>query len=123
MRDPAPPPCGEAGLPEPEPFTPERIAQIARAIGNPTRVEIISQFDGCSPHMALEIVSGCTLAQSTVSEHLRILREADVVFATKDGPRTWYCLRRSVLERFAEAIADLAVVSPHARVGEPERAS
>lgn len=119
MRNPAPPPCGEAGLPEPGPFTPERIAQVAKAIGHPARVKILSQFGGCTPHMAQEIVGGCTLAQSTVSEHLRILREAEVLFATKDGPRTWYCLRRSVLEKFSDAVTDLAGVNGGASVGGP----
>jgi DNA-binding transcriptional ArsR family regulator len=71
-------------------------------------MRIIEQFDECRPHTVNEIVDRCSLAQSTVSEHLRILREADILFATKDGPRTWYCLRRSVLQRYAAAVDHLA---------------
>lgn len=48
-----------------------------------------------------DIVAECTLAPSTVSEHLGILREAGILFATKDGPRVWYCLRRSALQQYA----------------------
>jgi DNA-binding transcriptional ArsR family regulator len=58
--------------------------------------------------MVQEIVGECRLAQSTVSEHLRIMREADVLFARNDGPRVWYCLRRSVLRAYAAAVRELA---------------
>lgn len=90
-------------------MTEERIAEIAKALAHPVRVRIIEQFQECRPQTVQEIVDGCTLAQSTVSEHLRILREADVLFASKDGPRIWYCLRRSVLHRYALAVEELAV--------------
>lgn len=108
MQDPSPPRCSEEGLPDPSPLTEERVARIAKALANPARIRIVEQFDECRPHTASEIVSGCTLAQSTVSEHLRILREADVLFVTHDGPYAWYCLRRSVLRAFARAVQELA---------------
>lgn len=108
MKPPLPPACTEEGLPDPGPLTEERIALIAKALANPARVKILEQFEECTPHIVQDIVSRCDLAQSTVSEHLRILREADVLFRTQDGPRTWYCLRRSVLRAFAKAVEDLA---------------
>jgi len=108
MND-ASPACTEDGLPEPPPMTEEVVARIAKALGHPARVQILEQFDQCIPHVAGEIADDSDLAQSTVSEHLRILREADVLFARKDGPRVWYCVRRSVLRAFASAVEDLAV--------------
>jgi len=108
MDQPNPPTCGEAGLPPVDPFDESDIAAIAKALAHPTRVRIIEQFREHRPFMVHEIVAGCELAQSTVSEHLRILRTANVVFATQDGPRTWYCLRRSVLKAFAAAVEDLS---------------
>lgn len=112
-----PPACTEDGLPDPPPMSFERVAAIAKALGHPARIRILDQFDQCVPHNAGEIFDGCDLAQSTVSEHLRILREADILSARKDGPRTWYCVRRSVLHAFARAIEDVAVepVLRHAR--------
>ena len=101
MKPPAPPRCSEEELPQLAPLDEERIAQIAKALAHPERVRILAQFE------SREIVGESDLAQSTVSEHLRILREADLVFARKDGPRTWYCLRRSVLRTFAEAVDGL----------------
>lgn len=106
--EPTIPPCTEEGLPDPPEMTEERIAAIAKALGHPARVSILEQFHQCVPHIAGEIVAETDLAQSTVSEHLRILREADVLFTRKDGPRSWYCVRRSVLRAFASAVEDLA---------------
>ena len=102
-----PPQCCEDGLPEPEPMTGEQIAVVGKALGHPARVAILEFFKECRPHIAGEVVAQLPLAQSTVSEHLRILREADLLFSTEDGPRTWYCMRRSVLHRFAETVETL----------------
>jgi len=109
MADTLAPACREDGLPDPMPMTEEYLAQIAKALGHPARLRMLEQFDDCVPHLAGEIVEHCRLAQSTVSEHLRILREADILFSRKDGSRTWYCVRRSVLHAFARAMEDLAV--------------
>ncbi len=108
MNDASSPACSEAGLPDPPQMTEETVAHIAKALGHPARVRILEQFDQCIPHVAGEIADESDLAQSTVSEHLRILREADILFARKDGPRVWYCVRRSVLRAFAQAVEDLA---------------
>ena len=103
------PPCTEAGLPPVDPIlTEDDIARIARGLAHPTRVRILDQFTVCTPHLVQQIVDDSDLAQSTISEHLRILREADILFARKDGPRVWHCMRRSVLREFAHAVLDLA---------------
>ena len=88
-------------------MTVERVAEISKALAHPARVRIVNLFRICRPRKVQEIVEECDLAQSTISEHLRILRQADVVFARRDGPRTWYCLRRSVLEAYVDAIEQL----------------
>lgn len=106
---PEPPfPCTEEGLPDPAPMNDVRIARIGKALAHPVRVQILRQFECRTPQMVQAIVEGGTLAQSTVSEHLRILREAGLLFARKDGPRTWYCMRRSVLDRYLDAVHGLA---------------
>lgn len=109
MRSPQPPACSEEGLPALPPLTEERIARISKALGHPVRIKIVEQFEECRARTVQDIVANCTLAQSTVSEHLRILREAGVLFATKDGPRVWYCLRRSALQQYAAAVEDLSI--------------
>lgn len=107
--DAEPPACSEAGLDDPPPLTAELLAQVSKALAHPARIKILQQFEACVPHIAGDIAEESDLAQSTVSEHLRILREADVLFTRRDGPRSWYCVRRSVLRAFAEAIEDMAL--------------
>ena len=105
------PPCIDSERPEVLPLSAERVAEIAKSLAHPARVRIVAQFAEGVPHSVREIVDGCTLAQSTVSEHLRILRKAGVLSARKDGPRVWYCLQRSVLHHYAEAVAGLSDVA------------
>lgn len=107
MKAPPPPECNEDGLLDSARLTEERIAEIAKGLAHPARVRILEQFEECRPHIAQDIVGASDLAQSTVSEHLRILREAGILSAEKDGPRTWYCMRRSVLRQFARAVEEL----------------
>jgi len=108
MSKPVPPQCCEDGLPDPAPFTDEQVARIGKALGHPARIRILGNFVECRPLIVQQIVEECDLAQSTISEHLRILREAELLFATEDGPRMWYCMRRSVIREFAVAIEGLA---------------
>lgn len=80
------------------------LARIAKSLGHVARVGIVQQLHSNRPHMTREIAERCDRAQSTVSEHLRILREAGLLVTQRDGSRTWYRLRRSVLRQFAEAV-------------------
>ena len=103
------PRCCEEDLPSVSVVTEDEIAAIAKALSHPARIRILEQFDECVPRVVGDIVADGRLAQSTVSEHLRILREANILFARKDGPRTWYCVRRTVLHAFSRALDDLAI--------------
>lgn len=76
------------------------LASLAKALGHPARVQIVqilAERDAC---LCGEIVDKLPLAQSTVSQHLKILREAGLVRGDVDGPRVCYCLNRRALERF-----------------------
>lgn len=82
-------------------MTTEEMAAVAKAMAHPARMQIIEYFQECNPHTAGEIAEHLTLAQSTVSEHLRILRATDILRTEEDGPLVWHCLNRVVLKRFA----------------------
>jgi len=83
------------------------LATLAKALGHPVRVHILRQLlqqEQCvAGHLALSL----PLAQSTVSEHLRILREAGLVSGEVDGPRRCYCANREMLSRFTETLSRL----------------
>ena len=85
------------------------VARIGKALGNPVRVRIVMMFQAGKCLTASSVANQCELAQSTVSEHLRVLREAQWLFSRKEGTRVWYCLRRSVLREYARVVEDLAL--------------
>jgi len=54
-----------------------------------------------------EVVEVLPLSQATVSQHLKILREAGLISGTTDGPRSCYCINRKALLALRESIEDL----------------
>ena len=99
--------CDESGLPSPLALTDEHLARVARGLAHPTRILIMRQLSDGEPRVAGGIVPDLGLAQSTVSEHLRLLRDAQLLTSQKIGSRVWYCRRRSVVANFAAAVAEL----------------
>ena len=83
------------------------LADLAKAIGHPARVQILrllSDKDGC---VAGEIFEKLPLSQSTVSQHLKVLREAGLIIGCEDGQRVCYCVDPATLNRFKELAAGL----------------
>lgn len=76
------------------------LAAFAKAVGHPIRVRILRMLARKNARMCSHIVDELPLAQSTVSEHLRILRSAGLVQANELGPRVSYCIVPSALKRF-----------------------
>jgi len=77
----------------------EELATFAKAIAHPTRVRILRMLARKEARMCSHIVDELPLAQSTVSEHLRILRSASLVQANENGPCVSYCIVPSALKR------------------------
>lgn len=84
--------------------TNEQIAHLAAALGHPARVAIVRLLKQRETCICGEIVEVLPLAQSTVSQHLKVLKEAGWVQGEVDGPRTCYCLNPQALERFQSLI-------------------
>lgn len=77
----------------------ERIARMAKAIGHPARVAILRILAGRAC-VCGEIVDVLPLAQSTVSQHLKVLKEAGWISGVIDGPRTCYALEPQAVNDF-----------------------
>ncbi|MFN3613540.1 MAG: ArsR/SmtB family transcription factor [Rubrimonas sp.] len=84
------------------------IAELARALGHPARLRIVRLLLATPGCIGGDIVNAVGLAQSTVSEHLRILRAAGVITGEIAGPRVCYALNPAALEPLAAFIAALA---------------
>ena len=75
------------------------LALLAKALGHPARVRILRLLLDQRACYCGQLVEELPLAQATVSQHLRVLREAGLIVGEIDGPRTCYCAGR---ERLAE---------------------
>jgi ArsR family transcriptional regulator, arsenate/arsenite/antimonite-responsive transcriptional repressor len=83
----------------------DELAKLAKAIGHPARVRIIRMLSRKEAKVCSQIVDELPLAQSTVSEHLRILKEAGLVRSSQDGPRVGYCINFDTLRKLKALIA------------------
>ena len=87
--------------------TAEELARLAWAIAHPARVQIVRLLIGREACVCGEIVSCLPLAQSTVSQHLKILKESGLIQGEVDGPKVCYCINRSRLEQLKDLVAGL----------------
>jgi DNA-binding HxlR family transcriptional regulator len=70
----------------------ECLARMLRALGNPVRFQIMQTLAERRSCITQEIVETTPLAQSTVSQHLKVLREAGLIQGEIEGPATCYCI-------------------------------
>ncbi len=88
----------------------ERIAQLAKALAHPARVQIIQTLLRRTTCIGCDIVEEIGLAASTTSEHLRILKEAGLIVGEIERPRVCYSLNPAALKPLA-AFLDRAIMS------------
>jgi ArsR family transcriptional regulator len=88
------------------------LARFAKALGHPARVRIIRFLLAHNSCMCGDIVEHLPLAQSTVSQHLKMLKDAGLIRGSIDGPRVCYCVEPAALTRLQELIANLSQTSP-----------
>ncbi len=85
----------------------EELAKFAWAIAHPARVKILSILLARSNCVCGELVDAMPLAQSTVSQHLKILKESGLVQGEVDGPKVCYCVNPAMFSRLKELVAAL----------------
>ncbi|WP_372615303.1 ArsR/SmtB family transcription factor [Aquicoccus sp.] len=90
----------------------DRIATIAKALAHPARLKIVDFLlsrEGC---IAGDIVNEVGLAQSTVSEHLRILKATGLINGTIEHPRICYSLNADALQPLRALLDQITERSP-----------
>ena len=87
----------------------DQMAFVARALAHPARIRIIRLLAAQTECRGHEVFSELPLAQSTISEHLRILKEAGLVRSQPLGTSMLYCLVGSVLEEFCDSVQEIEV--------------
>ncbi|MCB9791149.1 MAG: winged helix-turn-helix transcriptional regulator [Alphaproteobacteria bacterium] len=85
-------------------FSEQELGALCRALGNPVRVQMLRLLMENGSLICREMVEALPLAQSTVSQHLKVLREADLVVGISDGPRRSYRVNDQRLDRFKDLV-------------------
>lgn len=90
-----------------------RLAQLCKALAHPARVRIVQALwrkQGC---IGCDLMDDLGLAQSTTSEHLRILKQAGVIHGEIEHPRVCYHLNPDTLKVLQHWLQDLRGPAPH----------
>lgn len=85
----------------------ERLATICKALSHPARIHIVAHLKQLNRCICGELVDALPLAQSTVSQHLKILKRVGVIRGEIEGPRTCYCLDPTVVAEFKQLVEGL----------------
>ena len=109
------PTCAPAAPPQDEPDlrpveggdADDELALLAKAVGHPARVQILRLLVRRETCICGDIVDELPLAQSTVSQHLKVLKEAGLIRGDVDGPRVCYCVEPRALRRLKSLVGSL----------------
>ena len=85
-------------------------ALLLQGAADPTRLAILRQLAADAEVCACDFTACCTVAQPTVSHHLKVLREAGWVESDRRGSWVFYRLRPEAAERFRTIAGDLVPV-------------
>jgi L-amino acid N-acyltransferase YncA/DNA-binding transcriptional ArsR family regulator len=85
----------------------ERAVRMLRALANPARFRIAALLAERKDCTAPQVAEAVPLAQSSLSDHLAVLREAGVVQPSGEGPNRYYCLDPAAVEYLAAYLSGL----------------
>ncbi len=85
------------------------LARRMKALAHPARLTIVRALMAADRCSCGDIVRSLPLEQSTVSQHLKVLREAGLIRGEIEGPRSCYWVDAGALTRIAATVEGLAV--------------
>jgi ArsR family transcriptional regulator len=85
----------------------EALASLAWAVAHPIRVRILRLLLARESCVCGELVELLPVAQSTVSQHLKIMKEAGLIQGEVDGPKICYCVDAAGLAKLKKLVAEL----------------
>ena len=86
---------------------PESFALVCKALGHPARIKIVNYLREIDKCVCGKIVKILPLAQSTVSQHLKCLKQAGLIQGEVEGLNTCYCIDPEVLKKFKKTVESL----------------
>ena len=87
----------------------EDMVRMFRALGHPARLSIVRILMKRRQCVCGDLVDELPLAQATVSQHLKVLKDAGIITGRIEGPAVCYCLAPGALASLRDAVAVLAM--------------
>ncbi|MGV2437876.1 MAG UNVERIFIED_CONTAM: metalloregulator ArsR/SmtB family transcription factor [Anaerolineae bacterium] len=84
-----------------------RLVQMCKALGNEKRMQIVRFLRQHPACITNDIVAHTPLAQATISQHLKVLREAGIISGTIQGPAMCYCINEEAIDWLKQQIERL----------------
>ena len=85
----------------------DTLAKIFKALGHPTRIKIVKHLIKINSCVCGEIVNIFPFSQSTISQHLKLLKKSGIVQGAIEGPKTCYCIDFDVLNKFKKYVSNI----------------
>jgi ArsR family transcriptional regulator len=85
----------------------ERLATACKALSHPARLAILQMLAQRGVCICGEIVAVLPLSQATVSQHLKVLKEASLISGEIDGPRSCYCIDKTTLRALRDDLGQM----------------
>jgi ArsR family transcriptional regulator len=81
------------------------LARLAKGLAHPARAAIVRMLLNRGTCICGDLVDRLPLAQATVSQHLKTLKEAGWITGEVDGPRVCYCVNPKAVERMKALVS------------------
>jgi ArsR family transcriptional regulator len=95
----------------------ERLATLAKALGHPARQEVIRLLHERQICIGCDFVDEIGLAQSTTSEHLRVLKAAGIITGEIEGLRVCYSLNTEALDPLRRFLNEISSPENMSEIG------
>lgn len=87
----------------------KRLAELIKAIAHPARIAILKQLIREENCVCGGFVDNLNLAQATVSQHLKAMKESGIIQGTVEGRNVCYCINPAAYEYLKMALNDLLI--------------
>ena len=94
-------------IPDTEQIDVDELANLCKALAHPARIKILKHLLDENRCVCGRIVELLPLAQSTVSQHLKVLKEVGLVQGEVEGPKTCYCVNKTKLASICTSMSTL----------------
>ncbi len=93
------------------PMNGNEVAKISKALSDPTRLRIYEAIAGCEEMFCGELVEKYALTPGTISHHLKVLAEANLIESRRDGQFIYNRSRPETIQEYGQALAKMAGIS------------